>query len=102
MIFREANRSKLKHYYELELRFDVSSFSSKAKELMDSLNSTMHSFGFNEDISLMSGPLTIEITANRELQTEEKDKIRQVYSSHFKEAGHKVQVSQLKYKGVNT
>lgn len=99
MKFRE---SRIKHYYELELRFDVSSFSNKAKNLMDSVNSTMHNFGFNENISLMSGPISIEITSNKKLNRDQIEHIRRTYHDHFQKAGHKVTVSDIKYIGVNT
>lgn len=101
MRFRE---SKVKHYYELELRLDVSSISESAKELMDSLNETMHSFGFNENASLMSGPIAVQITSNKALTADQLATLRNMYAKEVRKAfkKYKVSISNIQYIGVNT
>jgi len=68
---------------------------------MNSLNDTMHKFGFNENISLISGPISIEITSNKKLNRNQIEHIRSTYYNHFQKAGYKIKASDIKYIGVN-
>lgn len=96
--------SNIKHYYELEMKIDISVISDSAKKLVDNINSTMNSFGFTEKMFIMSGPIKLQITSGEKLTLEEQNKIVVLWSDAMKKTcpDYKIMLSPLKYLGINT
>lgn len=96
--------TKIRHYYEVEIRLDMSTISDTVGDFMSKLNDTMHSFGVNEETCLMSGPIKVQITSERKLDTDEQSVITSEVRKVIKEQmlNYKPVISHMRYIGVNT
>lgn len=87
----------LKHLYEAELRFDMSTISPSVKSVMEGVNE-MFTAVTGQTAKVMSGPVAVEVTTTRKLDSEEEAKLLSAMQEAVKENGSTI--SNLVYRGV--
>jgi len=71
--------------YLIPITCNLGKVFSSVGEIVDSVNETMHGFGFPEKMSLRSEIVTMKFTVHRELTMEEKLKVRQSIQEVYQE-----------------
>ena len=71
--------------YSVSIKVDMGKHISAIGELVDNVNENMSTFGIKEKMSIVSEVSSITIDVEKELTTEEKEKIRDLIKDKFKD-----------------
>ena len=88
--------------YIAKFRIDLGEACPEVGELINSINANLTTFGVDGKIMIGSNVFNINVTAARELTTEEQEKMKDILSEQFKEvAGYKITLASFGRKSGN-
>lgn len=71
-------RFERRYIYDIFIDIDLSTVSPNVKKMMDSVNNTMHDFGFNEKATIISTTKIFELSTCKELTIKDKSTVETV------------------------
>jgi len=88
--------------YTAEFHIDLGDAISDVGELVNNINANLSNFGVNEKVKITSNVFNLNVSVDRELTSEEQEKMKTVLSEQFEEvAGYKISLVSFGRKSGN-
>ena len=75
----------MKYEYKINLSFELGAVVGQVREIEESFNSTLATFGISDKLSVRSKGLSMVLRCNRKLFTEEREMIKTTILDQFRE-----------------